>query len=329
MEEKEYYLLITRYLSQQTDTEENEILADWIAASSDNELIFEEIKTVWQLAMPVPHPQTKSALGRLQSKIREEQAQEVRQVSYQRNWYGIAASLLAVVICLGAGYQYLLKDQESHVMRQFTTAGEKKSFSLDDGTKVVLAPRSSLSYPSRLGRNTRIVNLAGEAYFEVSKNKHRPFVVHTDKLDVHVLGTHFNVRNSDRANSTAVSLLEGKVNVTLAGDDQEVYEIKPGQEILYNHLSHQVYQHEFDTDAVTGWMKNILVFKNERLVTAAEKINQLYGVTIIFADQATADTRLYATFKNESLIDVMEMIKATGNVAYHITGNKVYLTLKH
>jgi ferric-dicitrate binding protein FerR (iron transport regulator) len=121
--------------------------------------------------------------------------------------------------------------------------------------------------------------------------------------------------------------LEGKVKVTLSGDDDE-YLLKPGQQLTLNHLNHQVYQHAFDTTSVTGWMANKLIFKNDKLSDAAEKIDQMYGVKIVFADQATADTRLYGTFNNESLIDVMETIKATGNIAYRIDGNKVYLTLK-
>lgn len=329
MEEKENYLLITRYLSQQTSTAENEYLADWIAASPANELIFQDIKTVWLRSKPIHHPGTERALLQLKSKINAAKPENTVKLKIAKRWYGIAASFIGILILFTVGYKYLIIAGANDTLRQFTKAGQKKTFRLDDGTVVYLAPQSSLSYPSRLDSKTRVVKLTGEAYFEVTKNLHRPFIVHTDKLNVHVLGTHFNVRSSANGNYTTVSLLEGKVNVTMTDDEEEEYALKPGQELSLNHLNHQIYQHDFDTAAVTGWMKNTLIFKNDRLAVAAEKINQLYGVKIIFEDQATADMRLYATFKNESLTTVMETIKATGNVAYRIEGNKVYLTLKH
>lgn len=326
MEEKESYLLITRYLLQQTSIEENESLVDWIAASSANEVLFEDIKTVWLLSKAGPQPHTDRALLKLKLKIQEKGSTQTVKLNTGFKWYWMAASIIGLGIIFGAGYQFLSRDTPVSSLKQFTKAGQKKVFRLDDGTLVYLAPQSALIYPSKLGNNTRVVQLTGEAYFEVSKNPHRPFIVHTAKLDVHVLGTHFNVRSPLAGNSTTVSLLEGKVNVTLK-DDDEKYALQPGQELSLNHINHQVYQHEFDPATVTGWMKNTLVFKNDKLAIAAEKINQLYGVKIIFADQATADTRLFATFKDESLINVMETIKATGNVAYRIDGNKVYLTL--
>lgn len=326
MEEKESYLLITRYLAQQTSTEENECLVDWIAASSVNELLFEDIKTVWLMSKVTPGEGTQQALEKVKLKIQGKGVPKTAKL-HGLKWYGIAASCIGFLILFGIGYRYISKDTQVLSVKQFTKVGQKKVFRLDDGTLVYLAPQSTLTYPSKLGSTLRTVQLTGEAYFEVSKNPHRPFIVHTAKLDVHVLGTHFNVRSPAAGNSTTVSLLEGKVNVTLKDDDDQ-YALQPGQELALNHINHQVYQHDFDAEAVTGWMKNTLVFKNEKLASAAEKINQLYGVKIIFADQATADTRLFATFNNESLTDVMETIKATGNVAYRITGNKVYLTLK-
>ena len=328
MEEKESYLLITRYLANQTSTEENELLADWIAISKANEQVFEDIKAIWQASKAAENSDADIALSKLHEKMRNaEPRQPVKLYSYKK-WYAIAASLvlLAAITYLLARYTST-KAFDVQYVKQTTKAGQKRVISLEDGTLVHLAPQSTIEYPVKFDVGKRLVNLAGEAYFEVSKNPHRPFVVHTSMLDVQVLGTHFNVNSYKEHNSTVVSLLEGKVKVTLSGDDDE-YLLKPGQQLTLNHLTHQVYQHAFDTISVTGWMTNKLIFKNDKLSDAAEKINQMYGVKIVFADQITADTRLYGTFQNESLVDVMETIKATGNIAYRIDGNKVYLTLK-
>lgn len=329
MEEQEHYLLITRYLSKQTSTEENEVLADWIAASFENEQIFEEIKTIWQLSRVEEESGASAALYRLKDRIRQAETDAVPEQQKKRKWYAIAASVVGFLAFAGLLGQYITTYYlgQTGYIQQVTKAGEKKTFILEDGTKVCLAPQSAVKYPAKFSKAKRILELEGQAYFEVSKNPHRPFVVHTSTLNVQVLGTHFNVSSYKRQNLTTVSLLEGKVNVTLEEDDTEEYSLKPGQELSFNHLSHQVYQHALDSTAVTGWMTNTLVFKNEKLSDAAKRIEQMYNVKIVFADQATADARLYAKFKNDSLKNVLETIQSAGNINYRIEANRVYLTL--
>lgn len=329
MEEKESYLLITRYLSNQTTTEENELLADWIAKSVEHEQIFEDIKFVWMASKPVDNPSVSSTLLKLKEKIREDKVNKPGKLIRISKWHAIAASVISVLVISGICYKYnYSKAPALNYLLQTTAVGQKKTLMLEDGTKVCLAPQSSLKYPGKFNANRRFVELQGEAYFEVSKNPHRPFIVHTSALNVQVLGTHFNVNSYTVENSSTVSLLEGKVKVTLTGDDPEAYLLKPGQELSVNHLNHQVYQHALDSASVVGWMTNTMVFKNEKLAEVAKKIDQMYGVRVVFADQATADIRLYATFKNDSLKSVMETIKATGHIDYSIEGNKVYITIK-
>lgn len=329
MEEQESYLLITRYLANQTSTEENELLADWIAISKANELLFEDIKAIWQASKATENIHPDIALNKLHEMMRNAEAGPAIRLYPYKKWYVIAASLICLVTVTYLIARYIFtKAPDLEYVKQTTKAGQKRVIYLEDGTEVHLAPQSTIEYPVKFDAGKRLVNLVGEAYFEVSKNPHKPFIVHTQMLNVQVLGTHFNVDSYKSHNSTVVSLLEGKVKVTLPTEDTDEYLLKPGQQLTLNHLNHRVYQHAFDTTSVTAWMTNTLVFKNDKLADAAEKINQMYGVKMVFADQVTADTRLYGTFNNESLVSVMETIKATGNITYRIDGNKIYLTLK-
>lgn len=339
MEEQEIYLLITRYLAQKTTTEENELLADWISASPDHERIFEEIKQVWQDTAPDIKSDTAAALLRLREKIEAEEqpagtkdkpgvnTDHVFRLKPNRLVYlSLAASFLGFLIC--TSLYVFFSSQPERALHMSTGLRQKKSIILDDGTKITLAPQSELIYPAHFTDKKRVVDLRGQAYFEVSKNPHRPFIVHTSKLDIKVLGTHFDVNTYATNPFTTVSLLEGKVAVKLLNEEKEEYILKPNQQLTYNHVNQQVYQNSLDTGAVTGWMTNKLVFKNERFAEAAEKISHLYGIKIVMADQATADTRLYGTFNDESLHEVMETIKLTGNIEYRIENNKIYINLK-
>lgn len=328
MKEQENYLLITRYLSNQTNTVENELLADWISESETNEKIFEEVKAVWLASKLSDKTDTASALKKLHLKINSEATASVTDQSSYKRWYAIAASIALIMLSSLVVIYKVQKHADPQYLTQNTKTGQKKIIHLEDGTLVFLAPQSKITYPVKFAAGKRILTLDGEAYFEVSKNPHRPFIVRTVTLNVKVLGTHFNVNSYKSHSSTIVSLLEGKVKVTLSGEDADQYTLKPGQQLTFNHQNHQVYLHNFDTAPVTGWMNNILIFKNEKLSDAAEKIDHMYGVKIVFADQTTADTRLYATFSNESLISVLETIKATGNISYKTEDDKIYLTLK-
>ncbi|WP_316779593.1 FecR family protein [Pedobacter antarcticus] len=331
---EEILLLITRHLAGKTSEQEENWLRGWKDSSSVNRQTFEEVKQVWLASYQRDDTAAIHAFQRLDKKMQAHKQQETciatagtSPVSKSRR-FALIASLTLIFIISGIFYK-VYYPSEPVVIKEFTASGQKKEIRLPDGTKILLAPQSELFYPKDFTAEKRVVELQGEAYFEVSKNPHRPFIVRTATLDVQVLGTHFNVNSYKKNSITSVSLMEGKVKVLMAGDDGEEYLLAPGQELSLNKLNHQVYQHEFDEESTTGWMTNTLLIKNEKLGQVAEKISQLYGVKLIFADQATADTRLYARFKNESLLNVLETISATGNIAYRIERNKVYLTLKN
>lgn len=331
---EEIFLLITRHLAGKTSEQEENWLKGWKDSSTANIRTFEEVKQVWLASYQRDDTAAIHAFHRLEKKMQVNKKQETyidtaaKSPVSKTMRFALIASLALIFIISGIFYKAYYPS-EPVVIKEFTVSGQKKEIRLADGTKILLAPQSELFYPKDFAAEKRVVELQGEAYFEVSKNPHQPFIVRTATLDVQVLGTHFNVNSYKKNTTTSVSLMEGKVKVLMAGDEGDEYLLAPGQELSLNKLNHQVYQHEFDQESTTGWMTNTLLIKNEKLGQVAEKINQLYGVKLIFADQATADTRLYARFKNESLMNVLETISATGNIAYRIERNKVYLTLKN
>jgi len=326
LEERDSYLLITRYLSKQTSTAENEMLADWITASDENEQTFEAIKVAWLSVEQPDQSSTELALAKLKLVIQQQEEVRPKPVFYQRSFIAAAS---VVLVLLSALCYYQFSPAATIIDQQLTTrAGEMKTIRLSDGTKICLAPKSSLKFPAVFEGDRRIVKLTGEAYFEVSKVPHKSFIVRTPDLDVKVMGTHFNVDAGKNQSLTKVSLLEGKVAVNIIDDNNEEYLLKPGQELSLNRINKQVFQDELDSLSVLGWMTKTLIFSNEKLSDAAVKIEKMYGVKLVFENQATADTRLYAQFKNDSLKDVLNIISASGNLQYRNYQNKIYLSLR-
>ena len=330
MESEETYLLITRYLARQTSSDENEQLATWVAQSPDHDRTFEQLKTLWQASQTPPTPATTAAaLLRLKARLAAQQTPAAgRPLPLARRWRlaqrgQLAALLLVLFLSIGGSSYFFLKPAATlaYQLRQ-TRAGEQKTVRLPDGSRVTLAPQSRLRFPTTFSAASREVYLEGEAFFEVSKNPHRPFRVHSGSWVTQVLGTKFNVSAVRGASQTAVSLLEGKVQVF---DKQEHYFLAPGQQLRADCATGRIYRQAFNQAKVTAWRSNKLVFQNEKLADVAGQIERLYGVKLVFADPATAEVRLWATFDNEPLANVLAALKLAGSVEFRREGQVIYL----
>jgi ferric-dicitrate binding protein FerR (iron transport regulator) len=154
---------------------------------------------------------------------------------------------------------------------------------LSDGTEVWLNATSRLRFPFSFTGDKREVYLEGEAYFQVSKNDTKPFVVHTEQTDIHVLGTSFNV-NAYSDGLTRTSLVSGAVIATAAGKEVR---LKPGEEAVYS--SENGYKVvSFDDSEVLAWMKGVYVFHNTSLSEIASVIERWYGVQVVFDNKELA-----------------------------------------
>jgi transmembrane sensor len=333
LQQEEIYLLIARYLARQTSSDENEWLATWVAESPDHERTFEQLKTVWQVSQtPTAPTETVAALGRLKSRLAlpapasepvAPTAPPVRPWRLRLARPGqLAAILLLLVSAWGGAYFYTQPAPVLAYRVYRTPAGQPQRLHLADGSVVTLAPQSQLRYPAQFASASREVYLEGEAFFEVSKDPKRPFRVHSGAWVTQVLGTKFNVSAVPGASQLAVSLVEGKVQVI---DKQDKYLLTPGQQLRAERSTGRIYRQAFDRGQVLAWRSNKLVFKNEKLADAATQLERRYGVKLVFADAATAEVRLWATFDNEPLPRVLDALRLAGGLSYHREGQVIYL----
>lgn len=332
MKQEEQYLLIARYLARQTSSDENEQLATWVAQSPENERTFEQLKTVWQASQPPAAPaETAVALGRLKARlVLQASATELATPAAPvRRWrlrlarpYQVAAVLVLLISALGSAFYYARPTPALTYQVYRTPAGQPRRLRLADGSVVTLAPQSQLRYPAQFGVASREVYLEGEAFFEVHKDPRWPFRVHSGAWVTQVLGTKFNVSAVPGASQLAVSLVEGKVQVT---DKQDKYLLAPGQQLRAERATGRIYRQAFDCKQVLAWRSNQLVFKNEKLADVANQLERRYGVKLVFADPATAEVRLWATFYNEPLPRVLDALRQAGGLTYRREGQVIYL----
>ena len=180
-------------------------------------------------------------------------------------------------------------------------AGQRAQITLQDGTEVWLNAQSTLTYPAHFSRRNRKVEINGEAFFDVAKDKTRPFIVSTQHIDMKVLGTQFNVYSYRGAGYIQTALVEGSVEIYTVGDRQNSVVLKPNEQVTVRG----------DKMAVTTisnaehllWKEGIYCFQNEQLIDIIDKLQLYYDVKIVVKDPDIFHIRYTGKFRQRDGID--------------------------
>ncbi|MBC7912690.1 MAG: FecR domain-containing protein [Pyrinomonadaceae bacterium] len=191
---------------------------------------------------------------------------------------------------------------------------------LSDGTKVWLNSASVLRFPVSFTSSQRKVELSGEAYFEVSKNKHKPFIVHTNRTDVHVLGTHFNVNAYTDDQSVTTTLLEGSVKLVKSNS---VAMLKPGQQGVILEGKSSIDVKYADLEQVMAWKNGFFVFKNTDIKTIMKQAERWYDIEVEY--QTNLEDKEFggkiSRYKN--IEELLKNLELTGTVHFKVQGRRV------
>lgn len=183
---------------------------------------------------------------------------------------------------------------------------------LADGTEVWLNATTKLRFPFKFTGDKREVYLEGEAYFNVAKNAAQPFIVHTEKTDIQVMGTTFNV-SAYKNSITSTSLITGAV-ASKTGTAQVV--LKPGQEAVLN-KNNKFDVKEFDSEEVLAWMRGIYIFQNTSLQDIGRVIERWYGVKVIFDNPDIAAKKFTGGLEKMHQLDYfLETLKIVGSIEH-------------
>jgi ferric-dicitrate binding protein FerR (iron transport regulator) len=329
MEKEEFFVLATKYLSKEASAHEIERLHTFLGQKKYSTL-FKTVSDQWEKAggtETVPAGTLERGLNLLNAKLRryhpsfqwEKEAQPNKVFMYHPVFIRIAAAF-AVLLILATGTIFLIDvlKQRSDVIawnEKKTVMGEKSIVTLLDGTRITLDADSKLKYPARFGEESREVSLEGEAYFEVTHDDAKPFIVRSGGVTTTDLGTKFNINAFPDEENIIVSLEEGKVEVSTSGSRKMKEEIilTTAQQLTYNKDKGTNKIEQFDLQKAVGWKDNILVFDNEPLSKILLPLERYFGVKFELADQSLANRTVKANFRNESFWTVVKVIeKATG-----------------
>jgi ferric-dicitrate binding protein FerR (iron transport regulator) len=328
MEQPTPYALIAKYLSSQcSDIEELELLA-WRKLSTENELLFEELRNEWNLInadlqKPPVYPNKEKVWSNIQQSIK------TTVNTYTRSFVIRIASMAAMIaLVIGFSFSYLLNDtKEAAVLSSTFIApnGQKSQLVLADGTKVWLNSGSSLTYSNKYGDKDRSVQLKGEAFFDVTKNPNLKFIVNTGSINVVVHGTAFNVKSYGVDPEVSVSLLRGKVDVVSAIDNMSLALLSPGERVVLDKKGMNFKVEKCDASLDGIWRLEKLKFEGATISEVAQKLGKWYGIDIAVKD-TNRFQKYWFTVKSESLLDILKSMNGLHPIKYSISGDYVLIS---
>lgn len=327
MPDRHIYNLLSLYMTNTISKEESAELKARINLSDDEEL-GDVLNSMWDKYNVYPQPE-KRILDEMFNQIKK----QVRPFSLRRkmDWaLRIAAILLIPLLSLLSVYLFNNTNGDSIYERNEMVVeadkGQKAKLTLSDGTKIRLNSESMLVYNQNFGKESRDVTLKGEAYFEVAKDSIRPFIVHTNFLDIEVLGTSFNVYSYENEEKIEMTLISGRIKIETHTNPVNTIYLSPNEKASFNKISRRILVEKTDNRFETAWLRGGLVFRSESMKQVIYKLERRYGVTIHLSDPKIEEDIFTGSFDSDNIIDVMKILRTHYEFTYKIMGNDVYVS---
>ncbi len=206
--------------------------------------------------------------------------------------------------------------------------GQTFNLTLSDGTKVWLNAGTRLKFPQNLNATAqnRIVYLDGEAYFDVTKDEKRPFIVNAENLDIQVLGTQFNVSAYKSDGNIATTLVEGSVNVYENSNPDIKILLTPNYQAAFSKEQGTLIKRKVDTQVYTSWMENKLIIDNLSFQEILDKLERTHNVSITNNAKHLNDEVFKGEFEKENIETILGTIASSTPFTYKIESNVITIS---
>ncbi|HCR92193.1 MAG TPA: hypothetical protein DIW50_17440 [Prolixibacteraceae bacterium] len=314
--------IIEKFLSGKLSVSEEKELLDWFNTTPDNYVIFQnEQKRLRPIIAKRNEEEVTIQWKKLFYKIQRKPI--TRQ--YRSKWlFGSAAAailLIALILVSVLENNNAGQLQAKNVTEVITPCGEKTSLILPDGTSVVLNSGSKLIYPKEFKGKIRNVELYGEAFFEVSPDKKKPFIVKTYDISVRVLGTAFNLEAFPDAGEINTTLVHGKVLLEKVSGNKitALAEMSPFEHAVYRTEKQEIsVRKESNIDQYIAWKDGKMVFMNASIEEVAKRLELWYNVSVHIKSEELKKAHFTCTFTNETIDQVLKLLKISFPIEYSI-----------
>ncbi len=201
------------------------------------------------------------------------------------------------------------------------------SITLADGTKVWLNAMSSLKFPDKFSGNERQVLVEGEAFFDVAKNKDKPFIVNCNNTRIKVLGTEFNIRAYADDKAIATTLVEGSVQMSINDRPDATVILKPGDQGRLEDAENNITVEKVDVSSVVAWKMGEFVFKNKTLGYIMDELSRWYDINVVYDDLELKNEKFYVFLdRSDDFKTVLKKFVETENINIRVKGNNVIIS---
>jgi transmembrane sensor len=363
--DRDYNSLIINYLTNSISEDDKRILLQWIESDKENERNFNRLNEAWIIARSEKDMESfdaQSAWDGLNKHLSDEKRFHIRpKRTFYFRYIKIAASWL-IFFALGLSAMYIFKGKPEKLVSNpiiiSVPLGARSNIVLPDGTKIWLNAGTQITYNQDYGAATRTIDLTGEAYFDVAKDKDHPFIVNVTELKIRALGTKFNVKAYPDEKNVYATLEEGKIDVQLVNSERKAENmvLLPNENIVFrkseqsitksnieekvksadktitenkieeiSHIEFEVVKN-INTELFTSWKDERWIIEREPLGTLAPKLERRFNVKIQFVDEALKKLNFTGIIQNETIEQIMNALVLTAPVDFKIVKDTIILT---
>jgi transmembrane sensor len=325
--------LLAKYLAGEANEREKAAVEKWLSQSAENRLEFQKLRSDWKIMESMKQFDVDNAWNKLHGRIidnEESVPAETGKSTFmprRMSWatpFRIAASLL-LLIALGASIAIAVGRFQKVTIT--TAANERlRTVTLPDGSTVTMNGSTTLSYMKHFRRDTRNITLTGEAFFEVTPDKSRPFIIRTDEAAIRVVGTSFNVDTRGSSSSVEVYVSTGIVEVYKPESRNNSVFLHPGEigKVSKNIINSRTASNE---NAI-AWKTGRMDFRDIPLSEAVEMLNKMYEVNIVLRAEGLASIRTVGEYRypEEPLDTILRVFCQQNLLRIEKSDNKIYLS---
>jgi transmembrane sensor len=322
----EYWELIHKYIKDEASALEREELEKWLTLNEANAVLFAEVKAIWEATGKLSEPlkiNKSLAWQAIQTKIRLENnvvEPKIKKTIVITWVMRIAATLILILF---TAKLFIPKNENLLTVK---TGSTKKLIILSDCTKVFLNENSEFTYPETFEADERKVSLIGEAFFDVTKNPKKPFLIENKEFNVKVLGTSFNVLAYDKNENAVVTVVSGKVSFSdKAGNSATLIKDDVG---ILNKSKHQVLK-TINTDLnFLAWKTKKIEFKNADFKEVCKTLTTYFSVQMDITNETIYKCKFTGYFVNPSLQDVLLVLEKILGLTTTVENKKIIVAGK-
>lgn len=335
--------LLVKYLLEEASPEERQQVTAWMSDQKENQQYFDQFKTIWDAAQSLAitaEVNEEKAWQRLQYRMSTgdyevnaentnftndsdsspsvKSDKSVKSVPSAKSVFSRIAASIILIAGIGL-FGYLLVNRNQVEQLALNSGNEVKIDTLSDGSIITLNKASSLSYPSKFKGDKRAVALKGEAFFNITPDTKKPFIISVDSIEVTVVGTSFNIKAEKE--STEIIVETGIVRVATSGQSVE---LRAGERIVFN-AGGTIAKEKVSDKLYNYYRSKEFVCDNTPLWKLVEVIKQAYQTDIVIGREELRNLPMNATFNNESLDQVLKVISLTFDIKVSKEENRIIL----